>query len=204
MPNIESFPRRVLVALLPLAALASAGCASGRYPGPGHRPLVEFTAGWRPLAHVNRTHLERDLELDDPGGFDASFVFGDAVQALVLSGSAGYAPMEEEDTGRDVDCFWVDAGLGGRGGTGLPGEEWQFLWHATAGPSLLVMEFERGGHDTVGLGAFGRAAVGLCWRQQVGLELFGDLHGWVGADSDDAQAAWAASLGVNVFVLVLF
>jgi hypothetical protein len=155
-----------------------------------------LAAGWRPLVHLDRTDLDRDLELDDPGGFDAAI---GAVFIVAADVSASYAPMEEEDTGRDVDCFWLDAGFG-LGTAGPPGEAFQGLLHATIGPSLFVMEGEGGAPDMLGLGAFLRAGIGVTW-QQVGLEVFGDLHGWLGGDSDDFQAAWAASLGVNLLVL---
>jgi len=151
-------------------------------------------AGWRPLAHVDRSHLNANLELDDAGGLDVSFVAGQ--RPLAMSVSAAYVPMEEEHTGRDVDCLWLDAGLGV--GTGPPGAWREVVFHATAGPSLLLMDFERGDDDTMGLGVFGRGGVGYCWGR-LGMEVFGDLHGWLGTDSKDSHAAWAASLGLNAF-----
>jgi hypothetical protein len=156
-----------------------------------NRPFMGLMPGWRPLVHVDRTHLDTDLELEGDGGLDLSFV---AAHELAFSVSASYVPMEEEDTGRDVDCFWLDAGLGVGGGP--PVWDRGPVLYATAGPSFFVMHGEGGAPDMIAFGGFGRAGVGYCWGR-LGLEVFGDIHGWLGGDSDDAQAAWAASLGVS-------
>lgn len=160
--------------------------------------LIFLTPGARPLAHLDRTLLPSDLELRDPGGLHVSLV---AVSLFSGEVSLNYLPLEEEG-GREVEVIWLDAGLGGA--VPLVESEEAPLVPAvriTVGPSLLYMDFERGGYDTGGFGLFGRVGLGLWEREaRFGLEAFGDLHGWVGGDSHQIQAAWAATLGLNLFV----
>jgi hypothetical protein len=145
---------------------------------------------------IERTDLPEDLELDGPMGYELGLFVADQAQGRV---SLTYIPLEEEDSDRDVDAYWLDWS-GGQSYSLWGGPLFGALRYEI-GPSLLFMDFERSTYDTFGLGGLARGIFGVYFsKPQLGIELSGDVHGWVGADSHDPQAAWAATLGINVTV----
>ena len=67
------------------------------------------------------------------------------------------------------------------------------------GWSFLYMDPEDG-HRTGGVGVCGRVGLGSCFGEHAGIEVIGDVHGWLGRGAEDSHAAWAAAVGIQVFV----
>jgi len=181
------------------ALLAAPGCAPAAGDGaPGGEPLGPL-AGMRPLARLERSELSTGLKSESPGGFHVGIFASE--EPLLGSVSYAWLPLEERATGGDVDAHWLDAGLG----VGLPlarGDPAVApLARVAAGASVLFLDFERNSCDTCAAGMYARAGLGLWTREKrFGLEVFGDLHGWIGVDGHGLQTAWAATAGFSVIV----
>ncbi len=161
----------------------------------GQGPFV----GVLPLVHVDRSVLNGDMELDGVAGVQAGLNYGGG--GLMGTMSLNWVPLEMERGGEDVDVYWFDLGLGGACPFTDADLSLTPAWRIELGPSLLFMNFEKGSYDTGGLGLFGRFGLGLWGRDaRFGLEAVADLHGWVGADSHQVQAAWAASVGGQLVI----
>jgi hypothetical protein len=164
-----------------------------------HQHSSGVVLGFRPLVHMDRTLLREDLDLQGAGGIHAGMAAGGG--PLLGTMSLNYVPLEGEDSDEDVDAYWFDAGLSGA--IPLTDDEPALTpaLRIGIGPSLLFMDFERSTYDTGGIGFFLRTGLGLWGREErFALEAIGDVHGWVGVDSHQTQAAWAGTVGVQLVV----
>ncbi len=148
--------------------------------------------GLAPAVAIGRTGLDSELDLEGSGVWTvpARGRFGDGDGAMTV----GYASLRERGTGNHVGWTQMDVGMGMTDGIGYSGA----TVHWTVGYSALFVDFDGGGRDTVGLGAFARVDLdALLWRRW-GIGLFADAHGWLGFDSHGAHLAGSASVGANI------
>jgi HEAT repeat protein len=148
--------------------------------------------GVTPLAAVGRTGLDSDLELEEPGAFDATVLLG--VENGAIFTQVGYAALSEHDTGKHVGSTQIGLGFGFHDFP-LPGKSRAGL---TLGYTLLFLDFEDRDRDTLGFGMFCRPAVHLHLWRRWGLDLYADARGWVGLDRDGLHLAGSAGLGASV------
>lgn len=178
------------------AALGAAGCEPLGSP---YDEQASVLGSVRPLVHLSRTHLARELEMEGDMALELA-VTRNSPQGDVLAAFI-YLPLNERNTGRDVRCYLLDALISER--LSLAGENrgLPVYFRFGLGWSLLYMDFEEDSNrDTWALGAVTRMGVGVQFTKFAGIEAFGDLHGWGGMDEDRVQGAWAASVGLTVYV----
>jgi len=154
-----------------------------------------------PVAAFGRSGLTDDLSVDGPGAFairggwrihDTSWnPFPDVVE---FYGAVSGARLVQDNTGDRAQYFAVDGGITTYG---YLSERARLFWFAGTGPSLLFysMDSDRG---MFGVGWSGR--VGLEWRfwRGLGLELGGEVHGWIGGDDGSLEKAGAAAAWLGV------
>ena len=150
------------------------------------------------------TNLTEDADGDGiPNGCEKYPSFVDEIVGGVQPRMRLYAfnhmPMDGERSGDDFDFYWLDAVASQRVRftEADHGSPLYFRWGV--GWSLLYLDAEEE-HDMGGAGLVGRLGLGSCFGSHAGVEVFGDVHGWVGLDADDARAAWGASLGISLFI----
>jgi hypothetical protein len=181
--------------LPPPKVIAPAAFSPYSFYRDGSGPFV----GVRPLVRIDRSVLDEELELDGLCGVQVGLNGGGG--ALMGLMSLNWVPLEGERSGQDVHVYWFDAGLGGACPFTDADLSLMPAWRIEIGPSLLFMDFEKGSYDTGGLGLFGRFGLGLWGRDaRFALEAVADVHGWVGGDSHQVQAAWAASVGAQLIL----
>jgi hypothetical protein len=186
--------RPALSALGAVLVLAGPGCTL-------HHPTWEeqamVFAGARPLAYGGRSGLEGNLELKDDVGFEVAGSIPFFASEMVLAFAR--VPMTHDQSGEEVDLHWLD--IIGSGRVRFTEQDLGSPLYARLGfgLSFLFMDMEDG-HDMGGVGVTGRLGLGSCIGEYVGVEVFGDAHGWVGGDAEDFRAAWVTGLGLLVFV----
>jgi hypothetical protein len=184
----------MLSALVVGLILAGSGCAL--YVPAWEEQAMVF-AGVRPLAWGGRSGLDGRLELKDDLGFEVAGTI--PFYASEVGVAFSRLPMTDDETGEEVDMYWLDLLASGRvrfteQDVGSP-----FYARLGMGYSLMFMDMEDG-HDMVGFGGNARLGLGSCMGEHAGVEVFGDLHGWVGRDAEEFRAAWVTGLGVVFFV----
>ncbi len=186
--------RSILLLGAAALALGAAGC---REMGPPYSQQSSVLASVRPLIHIERTNMHSKIEMDGDMGRELAFSryaseggTGDVLAAF------SYLPLNTRSGDRDLRCYWLDAMVSQR--LGIDGPPVYFRYGL--GWSLLFMDYEGEERDTFGLGAVTRMGVGYQFSRYAGVEAFGDLHGWAGYDGDQDQSAWAASVGLSVFI----
>ncbi len=78
---------------------------------------------------------------------------------------------------------------------------WDPWLHARLGGgySLGIVDYADGA-DFGGMGLCGTAGIGVGLTENSSLDVFGNAHGWVGADGGSSQSAYAVSLGAALSV----
>lgn len=187
--------RSVLLLGAAALALGAAGCREMDAP---YNRQASVLASVRPLIHIERSNMGSKIEMDGDMGRELAFSryaseggSGDVLAAFT------YLPLNTRSGDRDLRVYWLDALVSQRLAldNGPP-----VYFRYGLGWSLLFMDYDSEERDTFGLGAVTRLGVGYQFIKNAGVEVFGDLHGWMGYDGDQDQSAWAASVGLSVYV----
>jgi hypothetical protein len=158
-------------------------------------------ASFVPAALVDRTHAPGELELRYAGGFAAGVtLWGQGITGVI---SANYLPLEDNSTNEHVDAFWIDAGVGGFERLGSGHSRIAPFARFHGGPSLMLLDYaDENSRDLFAAGGYASCGVGLMdgSNSRWGVEIFGDVHGWVGADAHQIQAAYALRAGASLVI----
>jgi len=114
---------------------------------------------------------------------------------LVVRG--GYTPLELASTSEEAAAYFADLGLGGAARFGKS----RLFARWALGLSLGALAFDTSQPTTVGVGYWGRAGIGVHVSPSAAIELFGDVHGWLGFDSDGFRTAGLSSAGLTIAFL---
>jgi hypothetical protein len=155
----------------------------------GPSQILNFA--WRPLVYAERSDLDDDLEQRSAGGFELS-LFADIDDDVMIGGALAVELYEQEDSGRDVELYRLDAGAG----TAVTRSF--FRAGVMVGSSLVFMDFERETYDTWAAGMFARGSLSLGPWARWSVGVHADLHGWLGLDKHGFQSAWGTAFGAQI------
>jgi len=155
--------------------------------------LSFLTIGVEPLSAQGRTGLDSDLESDDSVGVGITYSTvvkapGHGSTAMLLHVGLGHESPRAEGAGGKAHWTWFDGGMAIAEVRGGPGYALGF--------SLAYLDSVLAGRNAFGPGGFARGFYRLHGESRVGLEIYGEVHGWVVFDNEGASLAGRAAAGL--------
>ena len=154
------------------------------------------TAGAAPYVSASRTDLGADMKARDDVGFEFGigipFGFGQShMDDLHLLVEFGLSRLTDSAKGLEAMLSRLDLA----GGALFFSDKYSLQ----GGLSIMHLDFDDDSRDMLGAGIFFRAGLVFpLFRKRGGLQLYADIHGWLGGDDHGFQAAGSRSAGVKV------
>jgi hypothetical protein len=167
-----------------------------RYAYPDNAYVGVSLAPWVVL---RRTGVDLDLEGEPADAWELTLTA--RPEDVYFDLHLGYAGVREEDTGRLGHMYRVESRIADRYEVmrrAAARKEKGLCWAGAWGGSLLVLDLEGDDDDMIGLGAFARIGTGVLLWHNIGIEVYAQANGWLGADRDGFSAASAGTLGATV------